>query len=318
MAAAEVGDDVFREDPTVRALEERVSGMLAKEAGLFVPSGTMANQLALLLLTQRGDEVLVAEGAHCLCFETGGASVLAQVQLTALGQGGFFSADELAANLRPAADWNARVTAIALENTHNRAGGRIWPAAQRQSVLARARSHGLRAHLDGARLCNASIATGEPLASLAEGFETVSLCLSKGLGAPVGSVLVGPRALLDEGRRWRKRLGGGMRQVGVLAAAGLFALDHHVERLAEDHANARLLSDALSAAGGRASVPESNIVMLDLAEGESAEHFCARAQRDGVRASAFGPSRVRLVTHLDVSRAEASRAATILAKLLER
>jgi threonine aldolase len=318
MSAADVGDDVFREDPTAQALEARVAAMLGKESALFVPSGTMANQLALLVLTQRGDEVLVGEGAHCLWFETGAAAVLGQLQLTTVGAGGFFTADDVTANLRSPADWNARVTAIALENTHNRAGGRIWPRDQRRAVIERARQHQLRVHLDGARLCNASIATGEPLASLCEGIDTVSLCLSKGLGAPVGSVLAGPSSLITEARRWRKRLGGGMRQVGVLAAAGLYALDHHVERLAEDHEHARVLARALSTAGALVQNPESNIVMVDLPAGprSDAAQFCARLKERGVLASAFGPSRVRLVTHLDVSAAQIAEAATIIAELL--
>ncbi len=317
MSAADVGDDVFREDPTTRALEEHVAGMLAKESALFVASGTMANQLALLVLTQRGDEALVGDGAHCLWYETGAAAVLGQLQLTSLGAGGFFSADDVTAALRPPADWNPRVTAIALENTHNRAGGRIWPRAQRVSVIERARQHGLRVHLDGARLCNAHVATGEALASLCEGIDTVSLCLSKGLGAPVGSVLSGPRALIDEARRWRKRLGGGMRQAGVLAAAAMYALDHHVERLGEDHEHARMLAAAARAAGAAVQVPDSNIVMIDLAAGQSAEAFCARSKERGVLASAFGPSRVRLVTHLDVSRSQVHDACAIIARLLE-
>jgi threonine aldolase len=279
----------------------------------------MANQLALLVLTQRGDEVLVGEGAHCLCFETGAAAVLGQVQLTTIGTGGFFSADDVTANLRSPADWNARVTAIALENTHNRAGGRIWPRAQRHSVIERARQHQLRVHLDGARLCNAAIATGESLPSLCEGVDTVSFCLSKGLGAPVGSLLAGPSALISEARRWRKRLGGGMRQAGILAAAGLYALDHHIERLAEDHEHARALARSLSSTAAVVQPPESNIVMVDLPSGPNADaaQFCARLKERGVLATAFGTTRIRLVTHLDVSAAQVAEAATIIAELLD-
>jgi threonine aldolase len=314
MAAAEVGDDVFREDPTARALEERAAQMLGKEAALWVSSGTMANQLALLVLTQRGDEVLVGQEVHLLWYETGAAAALGQLQLTSIGRGGFFTPEDIAAAMRPPADWNARVTAITFENTHNRAGGRCWPADARRAALAKARELGLRTHLDGARLCNASIATGEALASLAEGFDTVSMCLSKGLGAPAGSLLAGPAALIDEARRWRKRLGGGMRQVGILAAAGLYALDHHVERLAEDHANARRLYEALADRG--AAEPDTNIVMIDLPSGESAEVFFAQAFEQGVLVAPFGPNRVRLVTHLDVSRADIDRAADALRSLL--
>jgi threonine aldolase len=316
MSAAIVGDDVFREDPTALALEERVAGLLGKEAALFVASGTMANQLALLVLTQRGDEVLVGEGAHCLWYETGAAAVLGQLQLTSIGTGGFFTGADITANLRPPADWNARVTAVAFENTHNRAGGRIWPAEQRRAAIAAAAGSGLRVHLDGARLCNASIATGESLASLCAGVDTVSLCLSKGLGAPVGSVLAGPASLVTEARRWRKRLGGGMRQVGVLAAAGMYALDHHVARLAEDHEHAKLLARAAIEAGAPVTEPDSNIVMIDLPRASSAEVFCGRLRERGVLASAFGPSRVRLVTHLDVSRAQVLEACSALAQLV--
>lgn len=313
MADAEVGDDVFREDPTVQRLEERVASMLGKEAGLFVPSGTMGNQLALLVLTQRGDEVLVGEGAHCLWYETSAAAVLGQLQLTTIGRGGFFAPDDITDALHPPADWNPRVTVVAFENTHNRAGGRIWPVAMRRAAIERAKSHSLLCHLDGARLCNASVASGESLPSLCDGFETVSLCLSKGLGAPAGSVLVSSRARIAEARRWRKRLGGGMRQSGILAAAGLYALDHHLDRLADDHRNARRLYEALAPHG--ALVPDSNIVMVDLANGASAEQFCARAKAEGVLASAFGPSRVRLVTHLDVTSADVERAIAVLTKL---
>lgn len=317
MAAAQVGDDVFGEDPTVRALEERVADMLGQPAALFVPSGTMANQLALLLLARRGDEVIVGEGAHCAWYETGAAAVLAGVQFAIAGRGGLFTADEMEAAIRPRADWYPRTSVVALENTHNRAGGRIFPLSDIEAIVARAKARGLALHLDGARLWNASVATGLPLRTLAASFDTVSVCLSKGLGAPVGSLLASSHDRITEARRLRKMLGGGMRQAGILAAAGLYALDHHLSRLAEDHAHARMLHTLLNpVCGGTLQVPETNIVMIDLPDGASAEAFCVRAREAGVLLSTFGPSRVRAVTHLDVSRDDVLRAGEILARLI--
>ncbi len=317
MASAEVGDDVFSEDPTVRALEERIASLLGKEAALFVPSGTMANQLSLMLLTRRGDEVIVGEGNHCAFYESGAGAVLAGVQFIVAGRGGFFGADDVESCAKPAADWYPRTSVVALENTHNRAGGRIFPQEAVDAVTARARARGYALHLDGARLWNAHIATGTAMDRFAAPFDTVSVCLSKGLGAPVGSMLCTTRERIVAARRLRKMLGGGMRQVGVLAAAGLYALDHHVSRLADDHANARRLHAVLNeACAGTLAAPETNIFMLDLPGGASADAFCTRARAAGVLASAFGPTRVRLVTHLDVSREAVDRAATILAGLL--
>ncbi|MEI8258996.1 MAG: GntG family PLP-dependent aldolase, partial [Deltaproteobacteria bacterium] len=317
MARAEVGDDVFGEDPTVRALEDRVASLLGKEASLFVPSGTMANQLALMLLTHRGDEVIVGEGNHCAFYESGAGAVLAGVQFIVAGQGGLFAADDVDARAKPVADWYPRTSVVALENTHNRAGGRIFPQDAVLAVTARARDRGYALHLDGARLWNAHAATGIAMNRLAAPFDTVSVCLSKGLGAPVGSMLCTTRERIVAARRLRKMLGGGMRQVGILAAAGMHALDHHVTRLVEDHANARRLHAALNeACGGGLAAPDTNIVMLDLPGGGSADAFCARARESGVLASAFGPTRVRLVTHLDANREAVDRAATILAGML--
>jgi threonine aldolase len=316
MAAAEVGDDVFGEDPTVRALEERVAELLGKEAALFVPSGTMANQLALLLLARRGDEVIVGEGAHCAWFESGAGAALAGVQFAIAGRGGIFTAGEMEAAVRPVADWFPHTRVVALENTHNRAGGRIFPQPEVQAIASRARARGLALHLDGARLWNASVATGLAPRELAGPFDTVSVCLSKGLGAPAGSLLASDRARIAEARRLRKMLGGGMRQVGVLAAAGLYALEHHVARLAEDHAHAAMIHAAVERVCPGQPRPETNIVMIDLPGGAPAEKFCALAREQGVLVSAFGPSRVRVVTHLDVDREAVARASDVLARLV--
>ena len=330
MAAAEVGDDVFGEDPSARALEERVASLLGKEAALFVPSGTMANQIALMLLTQRGDEVIVGEGNHCAFYEGGAGAVLAGVQFITAGQGGLFVADDVDAAAKPVADWYPRTSVVAVENTHNRAGGKIFPQPVLTAIAERAHARGYSAHLDGARLWNAHIATGLPLAEMAAPFDTVSVCLSKGLGAPVGSLIATTRERIARARRFRKLLGGGMRQMGILAAAGSYALDHNIARLADDHVHAKLLHAALNdawggnfwatayddACGRTLAAPDTNIVMLDLPGARPADTFCARAKDAGVLASPFGPSRVRLVTHLDAARADIERAASILVGLL--
>ncbi len=316
MANAEVGDDVFREDPTVRSLEVRVAALTGKEAALFVPSGTMANQLALLLSTQRGDEILVGEGAHILAYETGGASVLAQVQCAVIGAGGFYLDHQVRSAIRPPADWNARVTLIALENTHNRGGGIIWPESQRKSVITAAKELNLRVHLDGARLWNAAAARSLPVSTLCDGADTVSVCLSKGLGAPVGSLLCSSRALIEEARRWRKRLGGGMRQVGILAAAGHYALEHNLSRIADDHDNAMRLFIALKPTGCVQQMPQSNILFIDLNGDRTADEFARRAAERNIGLSVFGPQRIRVVTHLDVSSAEIKTAGEVLCELL--
>lgn len=316
MAVADVGDDVYGEDPTAQRLEARVADILGKEAALFVPSGTMANQIALAVLARRGDEVIVGDGAHCAHYESGAGAVIAGVQFANVGSGGLFSARDAEGAIREHFDWYPRTGVVALENTHNRGGGRVWPLAQLDEVTAVARSRSIALHLDGARLWNASVASGVALDRWARDFDTVSVCLSKGLGAPAGSLLASSRERVAEARRWRKRLGGGMRQVGVLAAAGLYALDHHRDRMAEDHVNAKALRAAVGDRCGGPE-PETNIVMLDLPGGASAEKLSARAKEHGIRVSAFGPSRVRAVTHLDASSAECARAGEVLARLLD-
>ncbi len=314
MSEADVGDDIYREDPTARALEERAAAILGKETALFVPSGTMANQIALLLHCRPGDDVVIPRDAHARLYESGGASAWAGVQFTEAGDGGRLDVAALEAALHPPDYHCPRSRLLALENTHNRAGGRVLPQEEVVRVVRRARELGLGAHLDGARIWNAAIATGLAPDVLAAPFDTVAACFSKGLGAPVGSVLAGSKALMSDALRIRKRLGGGMRQVGVLCAAALHALDHHRERLAEDHANARALASILSAIDGLVCDParaETNIVIFDSLRVAPAE-LSARAKREGVLVSPFGGASVRAVTHLDVDRAGIARAADVL------
>jgi threonine aldolase len=315
MSEADVGDDIYREDPVARALEERSAALLGKEAALFVPSGTMANQIALMLHCRPGDDVVIPKDAHVRLYESGGASAWAGVQFTEAGANGTFDVRALEASLHPPDYHCPRSRLVSLENTHNRAGGRVFPQADVLLVAARAKELGLALHLDGARIWNAAIATGLSPETLAAPFDTVAACFSKGLGAPVGSVIAGTKALMGEALRIRKRLGGGMRQVGILCAAALHALDHHRERLAVDHENARALATSLSAIDGFACDParaETNIVIFDSLRVSPAE-LCARAKAEGVLVSPFGGSSVRAVTHLDVDRAGIARAAEVLA-----
>jgi threonine aldolase len=308
MAAAAVGDDVYGEDPTVLELERRAAELLGKESALFVPSGTMSNQIALLVHTRPGDEVVIGEGAHVAFYESGAGAALAGVQFAQAGAGGLFDADELTAAVKPRADYHPRTSLVCLENTHNRAGGRIFPQATAEAVVKRAREHGLGAHLDGARLWHAALATGISEAELARPFDTVSVCFSKGLGAPVGSALVGARDALRAARRFRKMLGGGMRQAGILAAGALFALEHQRQRLSLDHDSAQRLARVLDALPGvRVVPPETNIVSLAV-DGLSAERVVAEARARGVLLNSTGPSSLRAVTHLDLSAADVERA----------
>ncbi len=308
MASAAVGDDVYGEDPTVIALERRVAELLGKESALFVPSGTMSNQVALLVHTRPGDEVVIGEGAHVAFYESGAGAALAGVQFAQAGAGGLFDADELSAAVKPKADYHPRTSLVCLENTHNRAGGRIFPQIAVEAIVRRAREHGLAAHLDGARLWHTALATGTSEAELARPFDTVSVCFSKGLGAPVGSALVGSRDALGAARRFRKMLGGGMRQAGILAAGALFALEHQRQRLSLDHDSARLLARGLAQLPGlRVVPPETNIVSVAI-EGLSAERVVAEARSRGVLINATGARSLRAVTHLDLSAADVERA----------
>jgi threonine aldolase len=301
MARAAVGDDVFGEDPTVRRLEERVADLLGKEAGLFLPSGTMANQVALGTLTRPGDEVICHEASHIFVFEGGAPAALWGIQLRTLpGERGLLAAADVEAAIRGDADWLPRTRLVEVENTHNAAGGTVWPLERLRELGRLAAARGLALYLDGARLLNASAASGVAPRDYAAPATLASTCLSKGLGAPAGSVLTGPRDLVREARRLRKRLGGGMRQVGVLAAAGLYALDHNVARLPEDHANARRLAAGLAELPGwrLAFPPETNLVYLRV---DDAPAVARRLEAKGVRCAVSGKALLRFVTHLDVS-----------------
>jgi threonine aldolase len=320
MASAEVGDDVYGEDPTVNRLQERAAELLGKQAALFVPTGTMANQIALLCHCERGDEVLAGEGAHCMLYESGAGSAWAGVSFTQLGQGGLFDATQMLAAIKPGEYHFPRTRLVALENTHNRSGGRVFPQRDVVAIAEAARSRGLSVHLDGARIWNAAVASGRTPAELAAPADTVSACFSKGLGAPVGSVLAGSLALCSRARRFRKMLGGGMRQAGVLAAAALHALEHQRERLAEDHAHARLLADGLARVPRLACAAEqveTNIVNFELRLPDSAR-FVALAAAEGVKLNAIGERRLRAVTHLDVSQKHVLEAVARLARAAAR
>jgi threonine aldolase len=315
MARAEVGDDVFGDDPTVRALEEEVARITGKEAALFVPSGTMGNQLAIATQTRPGDEVIVGEGAHPVHYESGAGPALSGVQFAVVGRGGMYTPDEMEAAVQPSVYWTPRTSLVAIENTHNRSGGRVWPPDQARAVAQRARALGLATHLDGARIWNASVASGVDVTVLCEPFDTVSVCFSKGLGAPVGSAFCGPRRLVEDGRRFRKRWGGGMRQAGILAAGALHALANHRSRLGEDHANARALAEAMARVpGARVDLPsvQTNIVNIDLEA--RADAVANRARELGVLINAAGPRRLRAVTHLEVSAGDVRAAAEILGR----
>ncbi len=313
MAEAEVGDDVFGEDPTVQRLEARVADILGKEAALFVPSGVMGNQLAIAVHTRPGDEVVLAERSHIFHYESGAPALLSGVQLRPLADPrGFLTAEAVRAVVRGRYDWEPRTRLVCLENTVNKAGGLVYPLGLAREVAGAARAHGLRLHLDGARLWNAAVASGHPEAELAAPFDTVSVCLSKGLGAPVGSLLAGEAETIRLARRYRKLFGGGMRQVGILAAAGLVALGHRTA-LADDHRRARRLAEALAATPGFEVDPtsvETNIVLAET--GPPAAAVLARLEALGVRMVAFGPHTVRATTHRDVSDAEVERTVDVL------
>jgi len=303
MMDAEVGDDVFGEDPTAQLLEARAAGLLGKEAAVFVPSGVMGNQLAIKVHTRPGDEVVVAERSHILHYESGAPGLLSGVQLRPIEEPrGFLSGAAVEATVRGRYDWEPRTRLVCLENTVNKAGGRVLPLDMIREVADVARTHGLALHLDGARLWNAAVASGRAEAEIAAPFDTVTVCLSKGLGAPIGSVLAGDAEAIRLARRYRKLFGGGMRQIGILAAAGLYALDHHRAGLADDHARARRLADILAALPTFVIDPaevETNIVIAETAP--PAADVLERMEARGVRLVAFGPHTVRATLHRDVS-----------------
>ncbi|WP_323098673.1 GntG family PLP-dependent aldolase [Intrasporangium sp. YIM S08009] len=322
MAAAEVGDDVFGEDPTLRALEERVAGLLGHEAALFTPSGSMANQLGIRLHVRPGEELVADSLAHVVRAELGAAAVLSGItSRTWVSERGRFRAEDPAALMvTGAGPYQVNSALLVVENTHNFGGGTVQSLEQIRRARALTRERGVAMHLDGARLFNAHVASGVPVADYGREFDTVSVCLSKGLGAPVGSVLVGSADAMAESRIWRKRFGGGMRQAGILAAAGLFALEHNVERLADDHARARRAAEAMAeAAPGSVDLAsvETNIVIVDVAAaGWTSAAFVAATLDAGVRTYAVGPGAVRLVWHLDVDDAATDAATDVLTGLL--
>jgi threonine aldolase len=305
IATADVGDEQRFADPTTTRLQDRVAELLGHEAGLFLPSGTMCNQIALRLHARPGgDELILDRTAHPIIAEAGGAAWNAGLMINALdGDGGIFTAEQVHAAIRPGSRYFPRSRVVSVEQTTNMGGGRVWPLDGIHSVLDAARQHGLRTHLDGARLMNAVVASGVSAAEYAGGFDTAWLDFTKGLGAPVGAVLCGSRELIEEAWRWKQQMGGSFRQSGIVAAACLYALDHNVERLAEDHQNARLLAAGLAELGCQVIEPETNIVIFAASDG-----FVEGMARHGVELSGTPDGRVRAVTHLDVDRAAVEEA----------
>jgi threonine aldolase len=319
MAEAEVGDEQKFEDPTVNALCARVAELLGKEAAVFLPSGTMCNEIAFRLhIRPGGDEVILHRTAHPIVAEAGGPAAFAGAVLHPLDTpDGTFTGDDVRAALRPAGDrYMPRSRLVSVEQTVNMAGGRVWPLERLRGVAEAAQEAGLRLHMDGARLMNAVVEADVPAAEYARGFDTVWLDFTKGLGAPVGACLAGSAELIDEAWRYKQMIGGALRQAGIVAAGALYALDHHVERLAEDHANARRLAAGLREIEGvDVDEPETNMVFFAV---DDARGLCAALERDGVRMGAVGPRRVRAVTHLDVSTADVDRAIGVVRDIVVR
>ena len=318
IAGAEVGDEQLGEDPTVNALQERVAALLGHEAGLFLPSGTMCNAISFLLHVQPGEEVLLHRTSHPVSFEAGGPAALAGAMMRPLdGAGGIFDPAEIAASVRPSDDPHQPITRlVCVEQPTNFGGGRVWPLPRVREVLTAAAAHDLRTHLDGARLLNAVVASGVAASEWAGGFDTAWIDLSKGLGAPVGAVLVSDRERIGRARRFKQRLGGSMRQAGIIAAAGLYALEHHVERLADDHRRARRLADGLAQLPGVTIDPaavETNIVIFEI---DDARAFSRSLAQEGVRIAPFGTRTLRAVTHLDVDDEAIERALAAAARAL--
>lgn len=321
MAQAEVGDDVYGEDPTVNALEAKAARLVGKDAALFVPTGVMANQLCLRLHTRPGDEVLVESTAHIIRYEGGSASALSQVQLCCIdGDRGRLNADSVLAAIRPENVHNPPTTLLCLEQTHNFGGGSVYPLSVIREITKLAGEQGLALHLDGARLFNAAVATGVSAAEFAQPFDTVSFCLSKGLGAPVGSLITSTRDRIAKLRRLRKMFGGGMRQAGILAAAGLYALEHHVTRLQEDHENAKNFALQLQQIPTVYVDPdhvETNIIVFEVVRSERSTQELLQAFKEaGVLLNSIGDHRFRAVTHLDVSNADVEQATHKIGKVL--
>lgn len=306
IAVAEVGDDVLGDDPTVAALEKRVASLLGKEAAVYVPSGTMANQTAIRAHTQHGDEIICDADSHMYFYESGAPAALSGCSYRLVhGQRGIFTAEQVREALKPRNIHFARQSLIVIENTHNRGSGSIWPIDNIAGIRKRADEHDLKMHMDGARLMNACVASGHKPGDYTRYFDSVSMCFSKGLGAPVGSAVAGASEFISKVRFFRKQFGGAMRQAGLLAAAAIYALDHNIDRLAEDHANAKRLAEGLSKLPGITINPaevETNIVIFSIdPQLGTAAQFAARLKEAGIWMLANGPQKVRAVTHLDVS-----------------
>jgi threonine aldolase len=321
MAEAEVGDDVYGEDPTVNALQGKVAELLGKEAAIFVASGTMANQLAIKAHTQPGDELIMEATSHPYNFEGGAIAAISGVQVYCIqGVRGILNASQIEAAIRPADHHYAVTRLVCMENTHNRGGGSIYHLRNMQEIFGVAKAKGLSVHLDGARLWNASVATGVKLKEYAQCSDSVSVCISKGLGCPVGSLVAGSKEFVDRVHRFRKMVGGGMRQAGILAAAGIYALDHHVDRLKEDHDNAKRLALGLKEIRGIAVNPdhvETNIIIFGVAgTGMSSPAVRDAMQKEGVLMNALPGNEIRVVTHLDVSRDDIDKALAAFKKVI--
>jgi threonine aldolase len=319
MAEAEVGDDVFGDDPTIMKLEARVSALLGKEAALFVPSGTMGNFLGLAATADRGDEVILERQCHVMNYEVSSVAALHGLQLNALdGDRGVMTSAQIEPYIKSESLHTPGTRVIAMENTHNRAGGRVYPFEEMKRVRELATRLGISVHLDGARLCNAHVVTGVSLAEYGSCADTVSMCFSKGLGAPVGSALASRKDVIERARRLRKRLGGGMRQAGILAAAALHALDNHIGRLRDDHENATRLAEFVEKVPGLsiAFPVETNIVVVAVDPARwTTDALLGALRESGVMAVPFGAGRIRMVTHLDVSADDIERAGKVLASL---
>jgi threonine aldolase len=322
MASAVVGDDVYGEDPTINRLEARAAEIFGREAAIFVPTGTMGNQIAIRLHTNHGQEVICEARSHVLDWEMAMMSAFSGCLPRAIAaERGILTWQQISGAIAPKLYYHAHTGLICLENSHNMAGGTVTPLPIYEEIWQGATAAGLPTHLDGARVFNAAVALDISVANLTRGFDTVNFCLSKGLGAPVGSILVGSRATIDRARTFRKALGGGMRQAGILAAAGLIALEEGPSRLHEDHANARVLAEAVAICEGvEIDLPsiQTNIVLFTLSDGGDAPTIVAALKSEGILCSAIGPSSIRLVTHLDVTREQCERAAASLARLLQK
>jgi threonine aldolase len=321
MAEAEVGDDVFGEDPTVNRLQEKVASRLGKEAALFVPSGVMANQLAIKVHTQPGEEIIVESGSHIFNYETAAPSVISHVQIATLpGRRGVLRVDDLVPAIRSSAYYMPRTSLICLENTHNKAGGTIYPLDEIQSISRFAKERRIALHLDGARIWNASVATGIRPKEYAAPMDTVSVCFSKGLGAPVGSALAGSYEMIEKARKYRKVLGGGMRQAGVIAAGALYALEHNIDRLQEDHEKAKVFAQEVATIRGfevDVEAVQTNIVMIEVAKtGKTPAQLLETLRSKGVLLTELSHTAIRAVMHMDVTMDEVKEAAAVMKSAL--